>query len=109
MKRGKVTVTLAPAVEQALHRHFPGFHVADFQVNPTASGDTLTYDAVNGWDETRGDTGYKFHFPAGEDNRENFGRLQISWLPAGSEGLPSPAGRPCPSPRPLFLCHTSPY
>src|SRR3989442_5873741 len=25
----KVTVTLAPAVEQALRRHFPGFHVAD--------------------------------------------------------------------------------
>ena len=25
----KVTVTLAPAVEQALQKHFPGFHVAD--------------------------------------------------------------------------------
>jgi YD repeat-containing protein len=36
-----------------------------FAVIGPPSGDTLTYDAVNGWDETRGDTGYKFHFPVG--------------------------------------------
>ena len=36
-----------------------------FAVIGVPSGDTLTYDAVNGWDETRGDTGCKFHFPVG--------------------------------------------
>jgi YD repeat-containing protein len=38
---------------------------SNYLVQNVPSGDTLVNNGAAGWDETRGDTGYKFHYPAG--------------------------------------------
>jgi hypothetical protein len=57
-----VTVMHEDGVARQYRRQAGGSYLV---ASGPSNGDTLTYDAVNGWDETQGATGLRFDFPAG--------------------------------------------